>query len=368
MELAYSSTSSSDSGSDSSSSTDESDFQISSWTYICRSFSDLLNSGDHIDVETIYKSAEQAFLNEEPVNSIKLFSLGLKQHAAEIWSQHLGPETRKILPSNIVDHICLAINQCAIYVANEFRNSRQISIMKQSVIQALENILDLCNKLLIENTSLLCSAASLYFSLKEHKKGFKMATKAVLREPSSILAQETYENICCHLVERWHFAMLNDKSRNQAYQYALCDTIKRMVPSPNICDVGCGTGLLSLIAGEHFNCGKVFAIEKSSVMCSVANEVFDANLNKEHAKRVKVINKMSTQMSVPADMSQRADILVTETFDAGLFGEGILPTLCHAWTKLLKNESTLHRGVVIPWRAELFLQIVESEFISNENR
>ena len=30
-----------------------------------------------------------------------------------------------------------------------------------------------------------------------------------------------------------------------------------------------------------------------------------------------------------------AQILVTETFDAGLFGEGILPTLCHAWSNLL---------------------------------
>ena len=33
-----------------------------------------------------------------------------------------------------------------------------------------------------------------------------------------------------------------------------------------------------------------------------------------------------------------ADILVTETFDAGLFGEGILPTLCHAWSKLLNQD------------------------------
>ncbi|XP_059152089.1 protein arginine N-methyltransferase 9-like isoform X2 [Physella acuta] len=179
-------------------------------------------------------------------------------------------------------------------------------------------------------------------------------------------AQETYENMCCHLVERWHFIMLNDKSRNQAYQKALCNEIRKFNQKIAVCDVGCGTGLLSLIASQESNCSHVFAIEKSSIMCNVANEVFRANLVEDCIHKVKVINKMSTEMRIPVHMPLKADILVTETFDAGLFGEGILPTLCHAWSNLLKNEQ--EKGMVIPRKATLYLQAIESDYICNENR
>ncbi|KAH9499457.1 hypothetical protein Btru_077925 [Bulinus truncatus] len=277
------STSSSDSDdSGDSGSSDGNEIRVSSWTYICKAFSDILNSGERINVEYVFESAKKAVLNEEPVHSLKLFAMGLKQ---------------------ICDESCHSTH----------------------------------------------------------------TTKAIQKEPSSTLAQETYENMCCHLVERWHFSMLNDVSRNQAYQKALTTAIQKCTLKPVVCDVGCGTSLLSLIAIGQNSCRQVFAIEKSSVMCMVAHDVLTANLNPELIQRVKIINKMSTAMSVPGDMNQRADILVTETFDAGLFGEGILPTLCHAWSNLLKNDDS-SKGLVIPSRAELFIQVVECDYICKENR
>ena len=44
------------------------------------------------------------------------------------------------------------------------------------------------------------------------------------------------------------------------------------------------------------------------------------------------------QCSVHAiqDMSRRANVLVTEIFDTELLGEGVLPTLAHAWKHLLE--------------------------------
>jgi hypothetical protein len=38
-------------------------------------------------------------------------------------------------------------------------------------------------------------------------------------------------------------------------------------------------------------------------------------------------------------MSPRADLLVTETFDAGLFGEHVLETLDHAHKELLAEKA-----------------------------
>ena len=65
--------------------------------------------------------------------------------------------------------------------------------------------------------------------------------------PSSILARETYENLCCHLVERWHFSMLNDRGRNSAYQKAIQKVIDSGNTGITVCDIGCGTGLLRFV-------------------------------------------------------------------------------------------------------------------------
>uniref|UniRef100_A0A2C9M7D0 Uncharacterized protein n=1 Tax=Biomphalaria glabrata TaxID=6526 RepID=A0A2C9M7D0_BIOGL len=360
--------------------------QISSWTYICKSFSDMLKSGDKINLDYVFKSAEQAVLNEEPVHALKLFAMGFKQICNENCDSHFTFRSRSTTDEmrqnekpyeayvsdfnlnldDLIEMMCVAINQCAILITNE-NKTKNINGMKLNVKQCLELIINSCELLSLLKTRLICSAASLYFSLKDYQKGFQLATKAVQADSSSTLAQETYENMCCHLVERWHFAMLNDVSRNQAYQRALCEAIGKVTFNPVVCDVGSGTGLLSLIACEQGKCSQVYAIEKSSIMCMVAQDILKTNLSPELIQRVQIVNKMSTTMSVPDDMKQSADILVTETFDAGLFGEGILPTLCHAWSKLLQNTGST-KALVIPSKAELFIQAVECDYIRMENR
>lgn len=55
-------------------------------------------------------------------------------------------------------------------------------------------------------------------------------------------AQENLDNICCHLVERWHFRMLNDATRNAAYLTAIQRAAKLGFTA--ILDLGAGTGLL----------------------------------------------------------------------------------------------------------------------------
>ena len=66
--------------------------------------------------------------------------------------------------------------------------------------------------------------------------------KAIKLNPDYLGAKENLENTCSHLVERWHFGMLNDLKRNQAYRAA----IHRAVARGHQCvlDIGSGTGLL----------------------------------------------------------------------------------------------------------------------------
>jgi type II protein arginine methyltransferase len=61
------------------------------------------------------------------------------------------------------------------------------------------------------------------------------------------------------------------------------------------------------------------------------------------AERVKVIAKGSNELAVGDDLSERAEVLITEIFGSDLIAEGILPTLEHAHHHLLTVDA-----VVVP--------------------
>ena len=66
--------------------------------------------------------------------------------------------------------------------------------------------------------------------------------KSLMINPGYLAARDNLENICSHLVERWHFPMLNDRRRNLAYQYAIDKAIK--CGYNTVLDIGTGTGIL----------------------------------------------------------------------------------------------------------------------------
>lgn len=64
----------------------------------------------------------------------------------------------------------------------------------------------------------------------------------------------------------------------------------------------------------------------------------------------------------------RIPLLVTEIFDAGLFGEGVLPTLIHAWENLLlpplcslegSEQYNKSKAVVVPFSATVWVAAVQ---------
>ena len=59
-------------------------------------------------------------------------------------------------------------------------------------------------------------------------------------------------------------------------------------------------------------------------------------------------------------------MVVTETVDAGLLGESIIPTLRHAWKELLLPPSD--GGRVIPSGATVYAAVVECEIIRHQSR
>ncbi|XP_031826057.1 arginine methyltransferase 7 isoform X2 [Nomia melanderi] len=150
--------------------------------------------------------------------------------------------------------------------------------------------------------------------------------------------------------------MLHDHERNHKYYLALKTAIERkhqMGEEANVLDIGCGTGLLSMMAVK---CGAdtVTACEVFTSMAECAIKIIKENSFED---KIKLIQKRSTKMTVGngGDMPKKANILVTEVFDTELIGEGALSTFQHAYENLLEENS-----IVIPHSATIWAQVVES--------
>ncbi|XP_011172051.1 uncharacterized protein LOC105204607 isoform X2 [Solenopsis invicta] len=152
-------------------------------------------------------------------------------------------------------------------------------------------------------------------------------------------------------VDRWHFTMLNDKRRNNAFEQAIRKRINQGYDT--VLDVGTGTGLLSLYAKDA-GATKVYACECSEAMTLIAKEVFESN----NATDIKLIPKLSFDLKVPADIPERVKLIVTETFDAGLFGELVIPSMINVHMNILDLN-----GMIIPMAATVYTAAIECEYI-----
>ncbi|XP_047120096.1 protein arginine N-methyltransferase 9-like isoform X1 [Schistocerca piceifrons] len=195
--------------------------------------------------------------------------------------------------------------------------------------------------------------AHLYRSnhLKEALHYFK---KAVDVNTDNLQALRNLQSVKNLLVERWHFRMLNDSSRNKAYRDAIIKKVSQGFNS--VLDIGTGTGILSLFAVEG-GAKEVFSCDVSETMINIAEKVISAN---NASGKIRLINKMSTDIRIPEDIPNRVSLVVTEIVDAGLVGEGILQTLSHASSSLMAPGAQ-----VIPCGAFLRVVAISSHYIAS---
>lgn len=156
---------------------------------------------------------------------------------------------------------------------------------------------------------------------------------------------QNLDNVKNQLVERWHFGMLNDSDRNRKYKAAIGKAIQQR-NQVSVLDIGTGSGLLAIYAHE-LGAAQTIACESTPLMCHIASEAFRRN---GCSDQIKLIPKHSTKLDPQSDLGGKVDLIVTETMDCGVFGEGLLDTLIHAKENLLKSN-----GQIIPGRVKIFV-------------
>jgi SAM-dependent methyltransferase len=155
------------------------------------------------------------------------------------------------------------------------------------------------------------------------------------------------------LLPPWYMPMIHDSGRNAAYEAALSRVARRRRLDA-VLDLGCGCGLLSMLA-VRAGAREVYGCEVSKAVCEVANAVIDLNGCQGN---IKVIHKDCRQVRVPEDLPGRANVALFEMFDCSLIGEGVLHFLAHARENLLAADacylprSGRIRAMLIEYRLE----------------
>ncbi|HED18300.1 MAG TPA: tetratricopeptide repeat protein [Gammaproteobacteria bacterium] len=180
--------------------------------------------------------------------------------------------------------------------------------------------------------------------------------RAIGLEPENAFSRRNLQLLSSRLVDRWHFAMVNDVMRNQQFEAALKRAIRQ---DSVVLDIGAGTGLLSMMAARA-GARQVIACEANPALAELAREVIKSN---GYSDRIRVINKASQQLIPATDFQKntRPDVLVAEVFDTLVIGEGALATFAHARRYLLAPDA-----VAIPGRAVLYGGLIESERLWRE--
>jgi type III protein arginine methyltransferase len=150
--------------------------------------------------------------------------------------------------------------------------------------------------------------------------------------PHLLSAQDGLSNVLSRVVPGWHVPMMNEQKRNQAYFSALKSAI---TPDTGVLEIGTGSGLLSMMAAK-LGAKKVTTCEAEPVIAETAQQIIEDN---GYQNSIKVLSKRSNKVIVGDDLTERADILVSEIFSSDLLAEHVIPSIEDAKRRLLKPHA-----------------------------
>lgn len=177
----------------------------------------------------------------------------------------------------------------------------------------------------------------------------KLSARALELAPDDAEVRVLAAEVLSANVPGWHFHIVRDSDRNEAFESAL----RRVIFSGcKVLEIGTGTGLLAMMAAR-LGAGEVITCEADPAIALVAREVVARN---GYADRVRVIEKHSTSLDVTDDLGGPVDILVSEIISDNLISEGTLPVIEHAARHLVKPGAK-----IIPARGRVRVALADDD-------
>lgn len=133
-----------------------------------------------------------------------------------------------------------------------------------------------------------------------------------------------------------YMPMINDTGRNVYYKRA----IEAAVPGKIVCDIGTGTGLLSILAAKA-GAEQVYSVEMDPGRANFAKKIIE-KIGLSH--KIEIVNQNFFNTDI------RADVFMSETIGTPIFNEDIIAISQHA----LRNG-----GVFMPGSLDLHIEVYE---------
>jgi SAM-dependent methyltransferase len=182
-------------------------------------------------------------------------------------------------------------------------------------------------------------------SLGDTAKGYELAAEALSQAlrlaPQDPEIRTIAGELFSESVPAWHGTIVTDRARNQAYDAALRNAIE---PGMRVLEVGTGTGILAMMAARA-GAAEVITCEANPVIAQRARQIVAEN---GYADRVRVIGKHSNDLRLGVDLTEPADVFVSEIISGSLLNEAVLPVVQDVVPRLLKPD-----GIVIPFRGTI---------------
>lgn len=164
---------------------------------------------------------------------------------------------------------------------------------------------------------------------KQNTAALPYLKAAMTLDPDDFEIRLGYHAALGKVVPAWHFPMVHDGPRNEAYR----DAIRaRVTDGMSVLEIGTGTGLLAMMAVEA-GARHVTTCEKVPEIAARARQIIAQN---GYQDRITVLDKHSRELVVGTDLPEKADILISEILGAAFLGEAVLTSVIHARKELLK--------------------------------
>ncbi|KAF4670032.1 Protein arginine n-methyltransferase [Perkinsus olseni] len=154
-----------------------------------------------------------------------------------------------------------------------------------------------------------------------------------------------------------HDLMLKDKPRVEGYIRAF-EANKERLKGKVVLDVGCGTGVLSMLCAKICQPSQVIAVEATESTARIA----DALVHHNGLQGIVTVVNRPIEMVLLLDLSAPVDAIVSEWMGFYAFHESMLDSVLYARDKWLKPD-----GLLLPDSCRLWAAVVSEDGWKKDN-